>query len=194
MDEIHKAEERLHTRWSNWHLKNTFLFATGLILFFFLLTIPQVDSFIKSIGTLGLIGAFIVGFFFVLTYTAVPAGYVLFELAKHNNPLEVAVIAAIGAMLGDYIIFRFIRDKVIEELRPYLLKLNTPKVKHLFKTPYFAWMLPISGALIIASPLPDEVGVGMLGASKMSNHRFLLLAYLLNAVGILFIVLLARSV
>jgi len=184
----------MHARWSNWHLKNTFLFAAGLVLFFFLLTIPQVSSFIKSIGTLGLLGAFIVGFFFVLTYTAVPAAYVLFELAKYNNALEVAIIAGAGAMLGDYIIFRFIRDKVLEELRPYLMKLGTPKVKHLFKTPYFAWFLPISGAIIIASPLPDEVGVGLLGASKMSNHRFLMLAYLLNAVGILFIVLLARNV
>lgn len=38
------------------------------------------------------------------------------------------------------------------------------------------------------------LGVGLIGASKMKNHHFLLLAYLLNAVGIFFLVLLARSV
>lgn len=166
----------------------------GLILFFILVETPQVDSFIKGIGALGIIGAFFAGFFFVATYTVVPAAFVIFELAKYHNPLLIAFIAALGSMLGDYIIFRFVKDRVIHELKPYLEKIKTPKVKELFSTPYFAWLLPISGALIIASPLPDEVGVSLLGASKMKNHHFLLLAYLLNAIGILFVVLLARSV
>lgn len=186
--------DKLHKRWQHWHLKNTFLLAFGLVVFLFLATIPQVDSFIKSLGTIGLIGTFLVGFFFVLTYTTVPAAFVLFELAKYNNPLEIALIAAVGSMLGDYIIFRFLKDKVIQELKPYLAKIGTPKIRHLFKTPYFAWLLPIWGALVIASPLPDEVGVGLMGAAKVSNKHFLIFSYLLNALGIFIIVLLARSI
>lgn len=184
----------LHKGWEKWHLKNTFFLALGLVAFFFLASVPQVDSFIKGLGTLGVLGALIVGFFFVLTYTAVPAAFVLFELAKYNNPLEIALIAAVGSMLGDYVIFRFVRDRVMDELKPYLARIGTPKLKHLFLTPYFAWLLPVSGALIIASPLPDEVGVGLIGASKLSNTHFLIFAYILNVVGIFFVVLLARSI
>jgi len=186
--------KELPKRWRQWHLKNTFLLAAGLVIFLLLAGTPQVDSFIKSIGALGIIGAFIVGFFFVLTYTAVPAAFVLFELARYNNPLAIALIAGMGSMIGDYLIFHFLRDKVIDELKPYLARVGTAKMRHLFKTPYFAWFLPVSGALIIASPLPDEVGIGLMGASKISNTHFLLFAYLLNAVGILVVVLIARSV
>ncbi|MBI2592318.1 hypothetical protein HYW36_02460 [Candidatus Saccharibacteria bacterium] len=183
----------LRKRWHGWHLKNTFFLIDGMILFFFLASVPQVDSFIRSLGTLGLFGAFLVGFFFVLTYTAVPAAFVLFELAKYNNPLEIALIAAVGSMLGDYLIFRFIKDRIVQELKPYLAKIGTPKVKHLFKTPYFAWLLPVLGALIIASPAPDEVGVGLMGAAKVKNSHFLIFSYALNAIGIFIVVLLARS-
>jgi hypothetical protein len=182
------------SKWHKWPLKNTLLFVLGLVLFFIFARIPEVDAAIKQLGTLGYVGAFLAGLFFVSTYTAIPAGYVLFELSKHLNALEIAVIAAVGAMLGDYIIFRFIKDKVMQELKPYLAKLGHPKLRSLFKTPYFAWMLPISGAIIVASPLPDELGVSLMGASKMKNTHFLIFSYLLNAVGIFFIVLFAKSV
>jgi hypothetical protein len=187
--------EEIQKHWENWRFKNTFFLLLGLVLFFVLAKTPQVDTFIKSIGDLGLIGAFVAGFFFVLTYTVVPASFVIFELAKYNNPIEIALIAAAGSMIGDYVIFRFLRDKVLEELMPYFSKLGSNnKLQTVYQTPYFAWLLPLSGAFVIASPLPDEVGVGLIGASKMKNRHFLLLAYLLNVVGIFFLVLLARSV
>jgi hypothetical protein len=191
MDEL---TQNLQSAWKNWPLKNTGLLVLGLVFFIVLAGTPQVDSFIKGLGSLGYLGALIAGFFFVLTYTALPAGYVLFELANNLNPLEIAVIAAAGSMLGDYVIFRFIRDRVVHELKPYLSKVGRhPRMRTLLKTPYFAWILPLSGAFIIASPLPDELGVSLIGASKMSNAHFLAFSYLLNVVGIFFIVLLAQG-
>lgn len=186
--------EELFVSWRGWRLKNTTLFLASLIVFFLLARTPQVDTFIRSVGSLGYLGAFIAGFFFVSTYTALPAGFVLFELAKYLEPLEIAIIAALGSMLGDYLIFRFIRDRVTKEIKPYLARLGGRKVRQLFRTPYFAWLLPLSGALIIASPLPDELGVSLIGASKMKHTHFLVVSYLLNAIGILLVVLLARSV
>ncbi len=180
-------------KWRGWGFKNTFLLLLGMIVFYFLAKTSEVAGLIQGLGSLGYIGALVAGFLFVSTYTVLPAGYVLFELAKHLNPLEIAIVAGIGSMLGDYIIFRFIRDKVTKELKPYLAKVGTPKLKRLFKTPYFAWLLPLSGALIIASPLPDELGVSLIGASKMNNTHFLAVSYLLNVLGIFFVVLLAQS-
>jgi hypothetical protein len=181
-------------RWHRWGLKNTFFLALSMYLFYLLAQTPQVDTFIKGLGTLGYIGAFIAGFLFVSTYTALPASYVLFELAKYLSPWEVGLIAGAGAMLGDYTIFRLIKDRVADELKPYLARVGTPKLRRLFRTPYFGWLLPVSGALIIASPLPDEAGISLLGASKMKNTHFLLLSYLLNAIGIAAITLLAQRV
>ena len=60
------------------------------------------------------------GIFFVSTFTVVPAMYVLYVLADKFNPFEVAVFAGLGALLGDYLIFRFLKDKIFEELKPLM--------------------------------------------------------------------------
>lgn len=185
--------DKFKKSWRNWPLKNTSFLILSLLIFVYIAELPAVDNFIKGLGSFRYLGSFIAGFFFVSTYTVAPAGYVLFELAKFFNPLQIALVAGLGSMLGDYVIFRFIRDRVADELKPYLAKIGAPKLREIFHTPYFAWLLPISGALIIASPLPDEIGVSLLGASKIKNTHFLIFSYLLNAVGILIIVLLARN-
>lgn len=185
--------DEIVSRWRGWGFKNTLLLLLGILLFHLLLKTPQVDGFIQGLGYLGRLGSLIAGFFFVLTYTVVPAGYVLFELAKYQDAWEVAIFAAVGSTIGDYIIFRFIRDSVMDELKPYLAKMGGRKLRHLVKTPYFAWLLPVTGAIIMASPLPDELGVSLMGASKMKNTHFLIFSYVLNVLGILFIVWLAKA-
>lgn len=186
--------DKLLQGWQGWKFKNTLFLALSMVLFFLLAQTPQVDGILRQLGYMGRLGSLITGFFFVSTYTVVPAGYVLFELAKYQNALEVAAFAGVGAMLGDYIIFRFIRDRVMDEIMPYLSKVGTSKVRRLFTTPYFAWLVPVIGAVIVASPLPDELGVSLMGASKMKSTHFMVITYLLNAAGILVIVLLAETV
>jgi len=180
-------------KWHRWRYKNTTLLFISLGIFIYFVRTPAVDSFIKQIGTFGYLGAFVTGIFFVSTFTAAPAAYVLFNLADHQHPLEIAIMAGLGAMVGDYLIFRLMKDKIFEELQPLLGNLQqSPYVRKLFKTPYFAWLLPFIGAAIIASPLPDEVGVSMLGLSKIRKWQFFIVTYALNAVGIYIIVSLAR--
>lgn len=178
--------------WHRWRYKNTTLLVIGLAIFFYLAQTPAVDSLIKQAGTYGYVGAFITGMFFVSTFTVAPAGLVLFNLADHLDPAEVALMAGLGAMVGDFLIFRLIRDKVIEELRPILGKLHNPYIRMLFKTPYFAWLLPLIGSVIIASPLPDELGVGLLGLAKLRKWQFFTVTFVLNVLGIFLIVTAAK--
>ncbi|QQS18728.1 hypothetical protein IPL68_01435 [Candidatus Saccharibacteria bacterium] len=180
--------DELQRRWRRWKYKNTALLAVSLVAFFWLAQTPQVDAAVKSVGNLGYLGAFITGLFFVSTFTVAPAAVVLFHLAGQFHALEIAILAGAGAMVGDYFIFRFMKDRVFAELLPLVRKLQTPRMKLLFKSPYFAWVLPVVGAFVIASPLPDEVGVGMLGMSHVKQWQFFLLAFVLNAVGIFLIV------
>src|SRR3989344_9504379 len=107
-----------HFKWKRWHYKNTTLLIFSLILFFLLAETPQVDSFIKQIGSLGYIGAFITGIFFVSTFTVPQAAVVLYHLADTLHPLEIAILAGLGAMVGDYIIFKYLRDKVVTHQGP----------------------------------------------------------------------------
>ena len=184
--------QKVIKKWRHWKYKNTTLLILSLILFFYIAETPQVDRVIKTVGELGYLGAFITGIFFVSTFTVAPAAVVLFHLADTLHPVEVALLAGLGAMIGDYFIFRFLKDKVFHELLPTIRKLETPRLKVIFKSPYFAWILPIAGAFVIASPLPDEVGVGMLGLTKMLRWQFFLLSFFLNSIGIFLVVSLSR--
>ena len=48
-------------------------------------------------------------------------------------------------------------------------------------------LVPIFAGFIIASPLPDELGVAIFGAVKYEPRRFLLISYILNFIGILIV-------
>jgi len=178
--------------YKHWRFKNTFLLLISLMAFFYLADTPIVKNTIVSFGELGYIGAFVAGIFFVSTFTVAPAGVVLFYLAKTLTPLEVALLAGAGGVLGDYIIFRFLKDRVFEEIRPAVMRIGGFRLKHLMSTPYFAWLTPVIGALIIASPFPDEIGISLLGISKLKNWQFLALSLVLNCLGIFAIITLAN--
>lgn len=184
----------LERRWRHWKYENTALLLLSLLVLFYVAQTPLIDSLINTAGDYSYIGAFVAGMFFVSTFTVAPAVIVLFHLADILNPIEVALLAGLGAMVGDYIIFRFMKDKVFEELRPLFLRLHQPKLEILFKSPYFAWMLPVFGAFIIASPLPDEVGVSVMGLSKIKRWQFFALAFVLNATGILLTISVAQAI
>lgn len=188
--------KRMHhsnTHRRHWRYKNTILLGLSMILLLYLAQTPALDHIVKSAGGLGYLGAFITGMFFVSTFTVIPATVVLYHLAESSHPVEVAVLAGFGAMIGDYLIFKFMKDRVFEELRPLFRKFGRPYTRVLFKSPYFAWLLPLVGAFIIASPFPDEAGVSMLGMSKIKKWQFFTLALVLNTVGIFIVVTAARS-
>lgn len=180
-------------KYKHWRFKNTFLLFVSLVTFFYFVDTPIIKNTITGIGELGYLGALLVGIFFVSTFTVAPATVVLFYLAKELTPLEAALFAGLGSVLGDYIIFRFLKDRVFEEITPVLKKFGGLRLSHLLATPYFAWFAPVFGAIIIASPFPDEIGISLLGISKLKNWQFLLLSFVLNSFGILAIILLART-
>jgi membrane protein DedA with SNARE-associated domain len=131
--------------------------------------------------------AFVVGLFFTSLLTITPAGVAFAEMA-HSIPLvQLALWGAAGAVVGDLMLFFFVRDALSEDILAMLRGPWARKMKALFKTPFLSWAVPLAGALVIASPLPDEVGLAMLGLSK-SDLRFLIpISYAMNFLGIMLI-------
>lgn len=184
----------LYTRYKVWRYKNTFLLTVSLFVIFYLANNDFGQQLLNSISKLGYLGSVLSGLFFVSTFTVAPASVVLFKLSQMYNPIAIALTAGFGAVIGDYIIFRFLKDNVFEEIKPIFMKLGGTNLSRLISTPYFAWLAPVIGALIIASPFPDEVGVGLMGISKLKNWQFLTISFLLNSIGILMIVTIAKSI
>ncbi len=185
--------QELADRWQHWKFRNTAMLIVSLVIFFFLAEHPMVDNAIRFIGAFGYLGAFLVGILFVSIFTVAPAGVVLFHLADTLNPLGIALAAGTGGVVGDYLILKYLKDKVFVEIKPLFMNHGGKPLKKLFKTPYFAWSVPIIGAILIMSPFPDEVGLGLMGMSKIKTWQLLALLYLLDVVGIFFIVIAARS-
>lgn len=179
--------------WEHWAYKNTTLLGLSLIVFIFLVDTPIVHMVIRHVGTYGYLGSLVTGIFFVSTFTIAPASLVLFHLAQDYNPLIIAVTAGVGAVIGDLLIFRFFKDQIFVEFAPLMKRLKRTGFLEPFRSPYFAWVTPIMGALIIASPFPDEIGIGMMGLTKIKEWQFIALTFVLNTAGIFIIVLLAQS-
>lgn len=139
-----------------------------------------------------LIGNFIAGFFFTSVLTTGPAAIALKEIATTTPLLQVAVIAAIGSMMGDLILFLFLRNKVESN---FVALLQSPKAQRWIKLLHldlFRWALPFFGALLLASPLPDEVGLSVIGISKIKTSTFMALSYCMNVINIILIVTVIR--
>lgn len=189
------GEEVLHLtdKWKHWPYKNTAFLILSLIVFFFFADTPVIKNTVSYIGNFGYIGAFFVGIMFVSIFTVAPAAVVLFHLAETLNPLGIAIAAGTGGVVGDYLILRFLKDRIFEELRPVFMNHGGKPLRKLFKTPYFAWAVPILGAIIVMSPFPDEVGIGLMGISRLKTWQLMGLLYLLDVTGIFLIVIAARS-
>lgn len=141
-----------------------------------------------------IIGSFIAGIFFTSVFTTVPAIVVLVEIIEMNSIFIVALFGAIGALLGDFIIFRFVRDTLTENLMKFIKEGHHTKLRALFYSRAYKRLLPFIGALIIASPLPDELGLVMLGAAGVKTRYFLILSFALNFAGLVAIGFITKAI
>ena len=169
-------------------------FLFSLIVAVLLVVSGIIHGITNSLGEWGIIGAFLAGIGFSSAFFAAPATVVIFGLAQgHISFWLVAVAAALGAMVGDLLIFRFLRDGLAEDFR-YLIDQagSNERLRHLFRSRLFYWFGSFIAALVIASPLPDEIGLAMFGVLRFDTKRFLPISFTLNFLGILIISLLAQ--
>ena len=145
-------------------------------------------EFLLKLGDFGYMGAFFAGMLFVSTFTVATAAVVIFILAETLSPLEIGLIAGLGAVVGDFTIFRFVRNSLVEEIELLYIRIGGNHLNKMLHTKYFTWTLPVIGALMIASPFPDELGISLMGISRMKTYQFLLLSFILNAIGIFLVV------
>jgi len=137
--------------------------------------------------------SFIAGIFFTSGMTIPAATTMLVALSRTQTIYLVAFFGALGALIGDFLIFRFIKDRIAL----YILEI----VKHIrFKLPSLPlpkWaikiLLPIGGVLILASPLPDEIGLLLMGLTKTKSVYLFPLIFIVKFLGIMAIGTLSRA-
>ena len=151
-------------------------------------------NILASAGQTEIFGAFIAGMFFTSIFTTAPAIAALGEISLLQGIFYTALLGAAGSVLGDLIIFRFVRDRFSEHVSEIMTHQSAWRRFHLlFKRRFFRWLTFFIGGFILASPLPDELGIAVLGFSKMRIKYFALLSFVFNFLGILAIGIIARS-
>ena len=157
-----------------------------------------------SIGSLGYVGAFIVGLLFPATFTAPLATAALFYLGASYDPTSTIILATLGAIFGDLIIFTFVKDHTLVEIKEIRAAYKASHQSHdhyrrhealikLFQQKPFHALALFIGGLAILSPLPDELGVAIFASYGVHLKRFIPLSAALNGAGIAVIVLLGTG-
>jgi len=138
------------------------------------------------------LGSFLAGIFFISVFTAAPAGVALFEIAQSGSIGYVAFFGGLGGLVGDLVIFRFIKDNVAKDFLYLIHKVKSKKFRAIFRLRLFQWLIPFIGALIVASPFPDELGLVLIGLSHVTMKVFVPLSFTLNFLGILALAIVAQ--
>jgi uncharacterized membrane protein YdjX (TVP38/TMEM64 family) len=153
-----------------------------------------VGAFLSFLGEYKILAVFVAGIFFTSVFTTASSIVLIGELSKSSPVAVVAIIGGAGALIGDYVIFRFVKDRIVEDFKHLLSYEKRQRFARIFHRKLFRYFVPFLGGLLIASPLPDELGVTVLGASKMKERYFFLISFVFNSLGILAITLIAKGI
>lgn len=178
--------------WEHWKYKYLSIVGLSIIFAIFLSNDQGFKEYLLHLGSLEYLGVLLAGILFVSSFTVAISVVIIGILAQDLNPLAIGLIGGVGSVIGDMVIFRIVKDHLTQELGQLLGIKEKSHLKSLVRSKYIAWTLPILGAFIIASPLPDELGVSLLGLSKMSDTKFIAISYVSNATGILMIASVAK--
>lgn len=170
------------------HVSHALLFSGGMAVAFIIGKSGLVDHILELSSSFVLVGAFIAGFFFTSLLTIAPAGVMLYEIFHGGAPvIPVALVGGLGAMFGDVVLMKILKTNLTDDLVAFIKKHVSNHVKRMWRFRWFSWAMMISGAVVIASPLPDELGVALMGIGEVKPHYFLPLSYAMNTLGIFLI-------
>lgn len=165
----------------------TSVFVLSLIVAWWLIKSGHLESITLSILPLRFVAEIVAGILYTSFLTSPISVAMLIVLASENNPVVTAFLAGFGAVLGDLLIVKFFR-KEAQDIDFIARQLHFQKINKILHKLHLDFLTPLFGVIIVASPFPDELGLMMLGASKLKYQEIALLSYILNTAGILIIV------
>lgn len=168
------------------------IFILSVFLAIWLAKSGVIAQLVSHTADAGIIGSFIEGFFFTSILTTVPAVVALVESARYVPAWELALAAGLGAVCGDLLLFRFVRSRMVEHILKTALHPRSIRFGKRLSSGALVWLGPLLGVVVIASPLPDEIGLVMMGLSRVSVYQFLPLSFAANAGGIFLLALAAQ--
>ena len=175
-------------------LRDTVFIALSILFAVFLQTSGIADRVAYVLSSIEFLGVFFAGLFFTSIFTTATSIVILMNLAE-TVPLPIlAFVGGLGAVSGDFILFRLMRNTIVDDVDYLLSFTRNKRFFSIFRTKLFRLFIPLLGALIIASPFPDELGIALLSMSHINSKFFVLISYAFNSLGIHLIGLVGLSI
>lgn len=172
-----------------------FILILTFVLAYIIFSAKELQFIHTIISSSGYVGAFVSGILFSYSFTAGISTASFLILGKANNIFLTGIIGGLGALFGDYIIFKFIRHSLKDEVELMSQEKIIIAIFSRIHSKIKKTMLIIMSCIIIASPFPDELGIFILAATtKISERTFSAISYTLNTAGILIILAIGHSI
>jgi len=152
---------------------------------------PVISQHLSNLNGFGYLAFFIAGILYAFGFSA-PFATGFLIVSNPANIWFAGIIAGIGALISDLLIFNFIRISFMDEFKNIksskIIKNTGKLIERGLGNKIRLYLLCILAIIVIASPLPDEAGVIMLaGLTRISQKSMALLGFTLNTAGILVI-------
>ena len=162
------------------HLRFIILSYVGALVLFFIL---GPNFFHGIVQPLGIGGIFIVGMMYSYSFTLSLGALLLPAFLDQFTPAMIAIFGGLGGTFADLTIFQLMKTDLKKELKG-IAKTNVMKAIRKLPLIKHEWFRDILGAILIASPLPDEFGIAVMASTHLSENTFRLISLIANVIGI----------
>ncbi len=183
---VHKARRLFRFKYPK-----LFLLIFSFVIAYYLFSRLDISDWILNLNTFTHLGIFISGLFLSFGFlTAFSIGF--FIAVNPQSILFAVILGGFGAMIGDLLIFKMIKfsfmdefhelekTKAIHEIEKIVNKKKRVLILH--------YLLYIFAGLILATPLPDELGVAMLaGLTTIKPLKLAIISFLIHSASIFLI-------
>src|SRR3989338_7999878 len=161
------------------------LFLVCVVFAYWLFSYSEFIGIEKVVVKLGLFGMFLAGMMFTYGFTT-PIAIAIFIMSSPENIFIASLVAGVGALIGDMTIFSLVRYSFRDEVKLLSKEKIVLEIEETIPKKIRKYLAILFAGFIIASPLPDEVGVSMLaGVTKISTKVFMVVSFVMNTLGIL---------
>ena len=169
------------------------LFIISIILVYVLFSGLAYKPLHDALLFMGYFGTFLAGLLYPYALTSAAGTGILLILAKEQNLLLAGAIAGIGALISDIILFLFVTHSFSDEVQKLSKERVVRTVNRWIPDSIRVYLLASFAGLLIASPLPTEIGILLMTSIKnISFKKFIIIIYVLHATAI-FVILLVGS-
>ena len=171
------------------------LFIVSVILVYFLFSGLAYKPLHDALVFMGYFGTFLAGLLYPYALTSAAGTGILLILAKEQNILLAGVIAGIGALISDIIIFLFVKHGFSDEVQKLSKETVVQTVNRWIPDSVRVYLLATFAGILIASPLPTEIGIMLMTSIKnISIKKFVIIVYILHASAIFIILLIGNTI